>query len=312
MMKIYLKTVRDKKMKEISTIKKGCWIKLVNPSMEEIRKIKEELKLPTDFILSPLDHDERPRVEKKGGKILIIIRVPHKIFRAGEREVLTIPLGLIVLKDCIVSICRYDDEITKSLEEGRVKPFYTTQKTRFLLYVFKQTNYLYNKYLEEIEREIRRIENFVVTSLKNEEIIRLLNFQKTLVYFNASIIANDKVFERIARGKLIKLYEKDQDLIEDIVLDNREIMESVEVFSNILSNTMDAYASIVSNNLNIVMKMLTVFTIILSIPTIIFSAYGMNVKLPMQYHPFTFWMLWAISFLISLWLLWVFKKIRWM
>lgn len=225
---------------------------------------------------------------------------------------ITIPLGIIILKNCILTVCKEKTQIIKDLEEGRIKPFFTTQKARFLLYLFKRANYYYNKYLDEIEKRIHKIEVSIVRSLRNEEIIRLLMFQKTLVYFNGAIIANDKVFERVASGKVIKLYEKDQDLLEDVILDNREIMESVRMFSEILTNTMDAYASIVSNNLNIVMKVLTSITIILSIPIILLSAYGMNVALPLQRHPFAFWIIMLISLLISLITLLFFREMEWL
>ncbi|MCD6403476.1 MAG: magnesium transporter CorA family protein [Candidatus Aenigmarchaeota archaeon] len=310
MLQIKIKTIKDSELKELEKPVAGCWIDAVKPNKEERKFLREEIGIPTDFILSSLDEDERPRIEKELDKILIIIRVPCKRKKNGEVEVATVPLGIIITRKYFVTISLLATEVLQDFHEEKVN-FYTTQKTRFLLQILKRTNRYYARYLDEIEKRIREIEASVFRSLKNEEIIQLLRFQKTLIYFNGSIIANEKVFEKIAGGKVITLFKQDEELLEDIVIDNRELMENVRIFSEILSNTLDAYASIVSNNMNIVMKFLTSFTIILSIPTIVSSIYGMNIALPFQQHPQAFLIVMAITLAIVVGFVILFWKKDW-
>jgi len=306
MITIKIKTIKDKELRELEEPAAGCWIDVIKPTKEERRFLIEKLKIPLDFIASSLDEDERPRVEKQIGNLLVIIRVPHKRRKNGELEVVTLPLGIIITSKYFITISLDMTEVIRDFHDEKVT-FYTTQKTRFLLQILRRTNRYYAKYLDEIEKKIREVEVYVSQSLKNEEIMQLLNFQKTLIYFNGSILGNEKVFERIASGKILTLYKQDEELLEDIVIDNKELVENVRVFSEILSNTLDAYASIVSNNLNIVMKFLTSFTIILSIPTIISSIYGMNIRLPFQYHPQAF----AIVSFLTIFIMFAFTILFW-
>lgn len=311
MMKIYIKRIGDRKLNEIKEFENGCWVNLINPTVDEIKNIKMKMKIPSSFLTSPLDEDERPRIEKSRDKVLIIIRIPYARPIKDGLEVITIPLGVIILKNCIITVCKADNEIIKEFREEKIRPFYTTQKGRFLLYILRRTIYHYNKYLEMIEKKIRETESSIAKSLKNEEIMKLLMFQKTLVYFNGAIIANDKVFKRIIGGNVIKLHEKDKDLLEELILDNGEIMETVKMFNEIMSNTMDAYTSIVSNNLNIIMKVLTSLMIVFSVPLILPSFFGMNLSLPLQDDPNAFWMVVTASILTVIAMILLFKKMNW-
>ncbi|MCD6483090.1 MAG: magnesium transporter CorA family protein [Candidatus Aenigmarchaeota archaeon] len=312
MIKIYFKKVNDVSIQELDRLKKGSWIKVINPTKEEINFLVKRVGVLKDFIEDALDEDERPRVDKDNGQRLIIVRIPYKEIVNGDIEIKTIPLGVIITNKYIITVCLKDEDITKLFVENRIRNFSTTQRTRFLLYTLREINKRFDRYINEMEKYIRKIEHSAAKSLSNQEILKLLMFQKTLLYFNVSIVANEKVFRRIASGKIIKLYEDDEDLLEDLMLNNEEMLESVKIFGKILSNAIDAYSSVVSNNLNMIMKTLTSITIIFSVPTIIFSAYGMNVRLPIQFHSQAFWIMWIISILWMLVMTYIFKKINWL
>jgi magnesium transporter len=313
MITIYEKTVKNGELKRVEEIKKGRWINLVNPSPEEIENVLNKIDIPLEFVDSALDEDERPRIEKVNGSVLMIIRIPHQEeIGINKYKITTLPLGIIITRANIVTICLKENEVIKDFQIGKIKTFYTTKRTRFLLQILQRANYYYTHYLELIEKRITEIEASVTRSLRNEEILALLELQKTLVYFNTAIISNNNIFKRILGGGIVRLYEEDKDLLEEILIDSRQALAMSKIFSEILSNTMDAYASIVSNNLNIVMKFLASITIMLSIPTIVASLYGMNVKLPLQAHPHAFWITLLISLLLSFILAMILIKKRWL
>ena len=189
-----------------------------------------------------------------------------------------------------------------------MKNFYTTKKTRFIVQIFGKSNFYYQKYLDGIEKKINSIEKELLKSSRNEEIIQLLNIQKSLVYINTAVISNKKVLEKIIQGNFLKLYKEDEEMLEDIMVDNEQSIDMAGIYSKLLANTMDAYASIISNNLNIVMKFLASVTILMAIPTIIASFYGMNVKLPLQESPMAFMFTILISFALTFSAMFVFIK----
>ncbi|MCS7134998.1 MAG: magnesium transporter CorA family protein, partial [Candidatus Aenigmarchaeota archaeon] len=197
-----------------------------------------------------------------------------------ENEITTLPMGIIMTGNYIMTISFLKNQIIEDIKNAKFK-VNTTQRLRFVLKIFERTNRNFEKYLEYLRKRAEVIEEQVSLSLTNNEIYQLLQIQKTLIYFSSALVANEIVFEKINSGKIFKMYEEDKDLIEDIVLSNREIYESIKIMRDVLSNTLDAYASIVSNNLNIVMKFLTSMSIILSFPILLASLYGMNVQLPL-------------------------------
>ncbi len=311
MIRIKIKTIKDRRLLNLSSLKSGAWIDLLNPSPNEIRRISKETGVPRIVLITPLDINERPRIEKGRNYVLVIIRAPIMEFNGKRFEITTIPIGIIITKKYIITVSRKEVDILEDFHNGIVKGFYTTKKVRFLLQILERTINYYSYYLEEIKNEITELENMLTKSFSNEEVIKALKLQKTLIYFNVAINGNAKVFEKIISGKFFRLKEQDLDILEDILIDNAELSENVKVFSEILSGTLDAYASIISNNLNMIMKFLTSLTIIMSIPTIISSIYGMNIKLPIQWHPYAFYILMIITFLISGIFAYVFWKKGW-
>jgi len=266
---------------------KGSWINMINPTEEEIAFITKAINIESDyFIKDALDDEERPRIETENNQILVIINVP--IIQNATVIYETIPLGIIVTEDHFVTVCLQEVDVLKDFASGKVRGMETYKKTRFLFQILYKSASLYLTLLREIEKKTNEIELALHKSMKNKELIRLLNLQKSLVYFTTSLKSNEKVMDKMLRTKVLKVYEEDQDLLEDVIIENKQAVEMAETYSNISSSMMDAFASIISNNLNMVMKFLASITIILALPTMLASFFGMNVKIPFQTSDYGF------------------------
>lgn len=260
---------------------KGSWINMINPTEEEIAYIAKAINLEGDyFIKDALDDEERPRIEIEDKQILVIINVP--IIQNSRVIYETIPLGIILTEDHFVTVCLQEAEVLKEFVSGKVRGLETYKKTRFLFQILYKSASLYLFFLRDIDKKTNEIESALHKSMKNKELIGLLNLQKSLVYFTTSLKSNERVMEKLLRTKVLKLYEEDEDLLEDVIIENKQAVEMAETYSNISSSMMDAFASIISNNLNMVMKFLASITIILALPTMLASFFGMNVKIPLQ------------------------------
>lgn len=285
MINIYLKRENDPRLKEINAIASGSWVHLTDPDDKEIKEISLKTGLDPDMLKNALDEDEKPRVEKEGRTTYLIIRVPSK---TSENTIKVYPVGIAVTENIIVTVCLREVKIFNEFMQEKAKDFFTTKRSRFVLLIFKKTNRFFQLYLDEIENKINKIEKRLLKSSKNEEVIELLNIQKSLIFVNRAVVSNAKVFEKLTHGKAIKLYKADEELLDDLIIENNESIEMVQIFINILANTMDAYASIISNNLNIGMKFLASITIILAIPSLVAGFYGMNIALPFQHSRYAF------------------------
>lgn len=286
MIQIFRKSSSSPELAVKTGPKEGCWLNITNPSKDEITNISEFLKIDEKLIKGILDEEEQPRVEKEDGLLFVVIRVP----KIGEKGDLTIiPLEIIVMDDYIITLMSDTNQVIDDFINNKVKNFYTTKKTRFLMQIFARTNKHYKRYLDHVEKRIEESEKSIMKSFKNEEIVGLLNLQKDLLFMSTAVVSNEKALNKILNGRVIRFYKGDRDLLEDIVIENKESIEMVNIYSNILSNTLDAYASLVSNNLNVVMKFLASVTIILAIPSIVSGIYGMNIGLPFQTNPYAFW-----------------------
>lgn len=273
------KTVHEEIVRS-PNIEKGCWINLINPSEEEINLVTESTGLSADFLRYPLDDEEIPRLEFEDNQILIIINVPI----TKQKSVIydTIPLGIIMNDDYIVTVCLEEMNGLLQFTGAKTKGLTTFKKTRFILTILFKNALLFLRYLREIDKKTNELELELHQSSRNSELIRLLNLEKSLVYFTTSLRSNERVLEKLLKSKTLKMYEEDEDLLEDVIIENKQAIEMADIYTNILTGTMDAFASIISNNLNIVMKFLTAITIVVSIPTMVFSFFGMNVHLPFQ------------------------------
>lgn len=275
------KTIEDKLVK-LDHFENGSWINLTNPSEEEMIKMCNEIKLDPDYVKAALDEEESSRIEVDEGNTLVLVDIPIVDGEDKAVNYSTIPLGIIVAHEHIVTVCLRANPIILDFIENRVKTFFTFKKTRFILQILYRNATKYLQYLKQIDKESSRIEAELHKSMKNKELIQLLALEKSLVYFSTSLKANELVLEKMLRQESIKNYPDDAELLEDVIIENKQAIEMSKIYSDILSGTMDAFASIISNNLNIVMKLLAGITILMAIPTMIFSFFGMNVILPFQ------------------------------
>lgn len=220
------------------------------------------------------------------------------------------PLGMIVVRDeFFLTVSLRKNKIIESFEKRKIKNFQTYKKTRFIFQILYLNSSYYLNYLKQINKETEIAEYILKNSMQNKELLKLLSLEKSLVYFTTSLKSNEIVMEKTLRGKIVKLYEEDEEILEDAITENRQAIEMAQIYSNILNGTMDAYASIISNNLNGVMKFLTSITIILAVPTMISSFWGMNVKLPFENSPMGFLIMVLIAIIMTIAVtLWLNKK----
>ena len=283
---MYNTNLATNETEEIQEYKKGNWINMIAPTEEEIKKVCEKLKIKEDFIRYSLDYEEKARIdiEDDDNTILFIIDVPIIEKENNEQVYSTMPLGMIVVRDdYFITVSLKQNRVISELEKSKAKNnIITYKKSRMILQIFYKNAELYLKYLKKINKETEIAESVLKSSLKNKELLKMLSLEKSLVYFTTSLKSNEVVMEKTLRGRIIKLYEEDEDILEDAIIENKQAMEMSKIYSDILNGTMDAYASIISNNLNVVMKFLTSITIILAIPTMIASYWGMNVQVPFQ------------------------------
>lgn len=228
-----------------------------------------------------------------------MVDVPFIEEHEGSKIYTTLPMGVILSGENIITVCLKEIPLLNDFMSGRIKSFYTFKKTRFILQLlFKNATY-FLQYLRQIDRMSLNIERELHKSMKNKELIQLLDLEKSLVYFSTSLRGNEIVLEKMLKFDAIKKYPEDEDLLEDVIIENKQAIEMANIYSNILSGMMDAFASVISNNLNMVMKFLTSVTIVLTIPTMIASFFGMNVPVPLAGQPYAFVIIIAISLAIS-------------
>lgn len=309
MFKMYSTDLETNITEETKEYKKGNWINMVSPSDDEIKTVCENIGIQEDFIRYALDSEEKARidVEDDDNTILFIIDTPIIEIESGTKVYSTMAIGIIFVRDdYIITVSLNKNPIIEDLVEKKIKYIVTYKKSRMLLQIFYSNSEMFLSLLKKLNKETEIAENVLKNSMKNKELLKLLSLEKGLVYFTTSLKSNEVVMEKTMRGNLIKLYDEDEDILEDAIIENKQAIEMARIYRDILTGTMDAYASIISNNLNGVMKYLTSITIILAIPTMIASYWGMNVPVPLQENPFGFVLIVVFSILIgviaSLWL----------
>ena len=297
---------------EVPEFVEGCWANLVDPTPEEVEAIHQELAVPHDFITSSLDLGEIPRAEKEDGVHLIIIRVPMDVGKQADIPYTTIPLSIVMTDGVVLTASKVRNPVVEELASGRVRGLDTANRNRFLLRLLLETGKQFLHYLSEINREVELLEDKLQMSLRNREVLELLKYQKSLTHFTTALRADELVMARLQKGQLFQMYPEDEDLLEDVLTEIGQAIQMTDVASGILSQMMDAFASIISNNLNVVMKFLASATIILALPTLIASIYGMNLNLPFQGHPQAFFITMGAAVLISLVVIVVFIRKDWL
>lgn len=302
------KTVGDT-LKRIDVLEKKAWINLINPTEEELNYLQNSLNILPNFLRYPLDEEERPRIDIEDDQKLIIVDIPIVYDTEETLRFETIPLGILVLDEHILTICLRESPIIENFKTGKVRDMYTFMKTRFTLQILHSVATAYLQDLKHIDKKTEAIEKNLHKSTGNDEVFKQLELEKGLVFFRTSLKSNEIVMEKLLRWKHLRMYEEDQDLLEDVIIENKQAIEMANIYSSILNSMMNAFASIISNNLNIVMKFLTAMTIVLSMPTMISSFYGMNVPLPLEHNTLGFVYIIVISVITAIvTAIWLLKK----
>jgi magnesium transporter len=313
MIRYYAKV--DRKLKELEEPQLGCWINISPPfSHEELEEIAQQFDVPLDFFTDSLDIDERSRYEKEDDVRLIVINTP--ILNEAEEEndaiYATVPIGIILTIDYIITITAYGSPVLQLFLDGKVRNFDPSDESSFVLLIMEQTVYRYLTCLKKLNLKRNLIEKELYDSSRNRELKQLLSIEKSLVYFVNSLSANELLKMKMKRTDFLNIRDDEDksDLFEDIIIDNSQALEMSNIYTNILNGTMDAYGSIISNNLNITIRRLTLITIILMVPTLVASFYGMNVPLPLEKKEYAIYIIISISIVVSLLVTWYFQRKR--
>ncbi|MBO4477037.1 MAG: magnesium transporter CorA family protein [Lachnospiraceae bacterium] len=299
------------KVEVLPEIVKDSWIMMTDPTTAELEQISSFFQMDIDDLKAPLDEEERSRIEVEDNYAMILVDIPMTEERNGKDWYVTVPLGIYVFHDYIITVCLYHTPILEAFCDGRVKEYHSYMKTRFIYQMLYRNASLYLQYLRNIEKKSTEIEQKMRINQKNQELVELMELQKSLVYITTSLRSNEAVLEKLMRTDRIKRYPEDTELLEDVIIENKQAIEMANIYRDILNGTMDVFASIISNNLNFVMKFLTVVTIILAVPTLISGFYGMNVSedmMPFAHEPYAFPIIVFISMLIALLVGWYFNR----
>lgn len=290
----------DGRIQQISQVEEGSWVALTNPTYDELCMIAETHQIDLDDLKSPLDEEERSRIQVEDDYTLIILDIPTTEIRENKEYVYTIPFGIIFTDDLIFTVCLEDTPVLTVFMDGRMRNFYTYKKTRFIYQMLYRNAAMFLQFLRIIDKKSDELEKKLHISQRNQELLEMLELEKSLVYITTSLRGNEVVLEKLMRNTSIPRYEDDEELLEDVIIENKQAIEMAKIYSDILSARMDAFASVISNNLNIVMKFLSVITIVLTIPTIVTSALGMNVGgIPFARHPQGFWIMVGICIALT-------------
>jgi len=263
----------------------GCWISVINPTPQEVDELIEEYGLDSGFVKSSIDEEESSRIECEDNQTLVIIDTPVSSVDSEETRLFyTQPLGIIITEKNVFTISMQETQVLREAVGGNIKNLRPAFKTRFVLQLLLRIAALFLIYLKQIDKISSAAEQELHDAMKNELLMQLLALEKSLVYFSTSLKANEATIEKIFRGRVIKLYDEDQDLLEDVLIEMKQAIEMASIYTGILSSMMDGFSSVISNNQNIVMWRLTIVTVILEIPNIIFAFYGINtIDLPIPY-----------------------------
>ena len=269
-------------MAQVESFEDGCWIKVVNPTEKEIASLVERFNVWVEFFTDPLDTDERARFEVDEGNILILIRSPRREPEEAAIPYITLPIGIILTGNVIITVTLTEVDVLEEFLSGWVRNFDTSNKNRFALQICYRTALRFLRYLKEINRLSSQIEMNLHRDTTNDQLLGLFNLHKSLVFFTTSLRSNSLMVEKISYSNQLEMNDDELDLYEEMVIENKQALEMANIYSSIIMGMTGTFASIINNNVNVVMKLLTSITILISLPTLISSIYGMNVDLPLQ------------------------------
>lgn len=291
-MKRIFRTIDDH-LTECTTLEKGCWVHLQSPSKEEIAGLTTRFALDPTFLPAALDEEESARIDydPEKGQTLILVDIPYVETEGSGYVYATIPLGIVLVDEVIITVCTRSTPIIDDFTEERIRGFWTHKRTRFILQLLHRNASRFLGYLKQIDKASDRVQEKLEKHSRNQELLQMMKLEKSLVYFSTSLKGNEMVMERLMRQDILRRFPEDTDLLEDVIIENKQAMEMCSIYRDIMSSTTDAFASIINNNMNGTMKTLTSLTVVLSIPTIIASLWGMNVAVPFEGE---FWGFWAL------------------
>ncbi|MDK0760779.1 magnesium transporter CorA family protein [Clostridium perfringens] len=289
----------DGTLKKIASLEPGCWVNIIAPSQEELLLISKKTGVHLEFLRAPLDDEETSRIEIEGDFILIIVDIPFTEMEDNSLTYDTYPLAIIHTKNELITVCLKNSKVLTDFSSNKVRNFYSFKKSRFILQILNRVSTYYLLYLRQIDKKSIMIEKRLHKSMKNRELVQLHSLSKSLVYFSTSLKSNEITLEKMLKLDVIQRYEEDKDVLEDVIIENKQAIEMTDIYSNILGSTMDFFASVISNNLNIVMKVLASVTILMSTLTVISGIYGMNFDyLPLLHHPYGFHIIMTLSVIL--------------
>ena len=300
-MRRIFKTVDDHLI-ECTTLEKGVWVHLQSPTKEEVDGLTTRFHLDPTFLPAALDEEESARIEYDPDKqqTLIIVDIPYVETEGSGYVYSTIPLGIVLCDEVIITVCTRETPIISDFSEERIRNFWTNKRTRFILQILHRNAGRFLSYLKQIDKASLLVQEKLEKGSRNQDLLQMMKLEKSLVYFSTSLKGNELVMERLLRQDVLKRYPEDTDLLEDVIIETKQAIEMCSIYRDIMSNTTDAFASIISNNLNITMKMLTSLTVLLSIPTIIASLWGMNVPVPFAGANWGFWAVLGVAGIVAL------------
>ena len=302
----------DGAIKSVDRIEKNTWVNIVNPPRDDLPLLARHFNIPFDFLTASLDVDETARIEYEDNATLIIIKVPFFDEHNPDLMYITLPIGIILVNGLLLTVCPKEEIVLHDFIAGKVKNITTVSGHKFILQIIYRSLVLYLQYLKQINNAANMIQKKLEQESKNKQLIKLMNLEKCLVYFTTSLKTNELMLERIQKHGIVQKSDELEDLFEDIVIETRQALEMANVYSDILSGMMDAFASVISNNLNITIKFLTSVTIIITIPATIAAFFGMNVRIPFQEHPDGFIFVIIASLILSIVAVLFFIKKRWL
>ncbi|KAF5062728.1 magnesium transporter CorA family protein [Proteiniclasticum sp. QWL-01] len=277
MIRIYKSTsIEDNKLIELTAIEPGCWINITAPKEQELMLVSKRTGVPLEFMRAAMDDNETSRIDSEDQTLMFLVDIPFTETEENSLTYDTYPLAIIHTADYLITVCLKDSKILQDFSNEKIRTFYTFKKSRFILQILQRISAYYLIFLRQIDKKSVMVEKRLYKSLKNRELIHMLSLQKSLVYFTTSLKSNEVTLDKMLKLELMKRYEEDHELLEDVIIENRQAIEMATIYGDVLAGTMDAFASVISNNLNIVMKFLAAITIMMTVPQIISGYFGMN------------------------------------
>ena len=298
MIKIYLTSKGV--MENIEDFQKGCWVNLVHPTEKELQEVEDRYGIEPDDMRAALDEEETSRITREDNYTLILVDIPAIEEKNGKDRFITLPLGIIMAKDAIITVCLESTPILNFNSRAK-KTHDTKQKNRFLLQILLENAKMYLKNLRQINKQSEQLEIVLHHSIENPALLEMMELGRSLLYFTTSLKGNNAVLEKLTKSSSITRLEEDEDLLEDVIIESKQASEMADTYSGVINGMMDAYSSVISNNMNVVQKFIAIAAIIITIPSLIFDAYGMNIDgVPFENSPLAFPFVIVFAFVASL------------